>query len=230
MMKFKKTLVLAAALVLSACGNDTTATQSRDAFNDLKAAIKVGLSRDKDTETAVPDPTAAIDNALKVLPGVPLQFILSEKTHNFTIASVYGVNAGVTTWVTAEKRTLSFDGPMLTATRGFGFDVMSVDSATNIGSLIRNRRSGSYEKTYRFLNGLDNTGRLVLNCTLAPTGSETVQSGEITAATTIVQETCAGSNHKFTNTYWIDAQGRAVQSIQWAGSGIGMLIVRQLRH
>ncbi|GAA3859983.1 YjbF family lipoprotein [Celeribacter arenosi] len=220
---------MAVATLLSGCGNDQTAQRTKDTVGELRGMIKARLSGKKPAPQTQPDPRLAIDATLKAIPGVPLQFVLFEKTGSYAISSVYGTNGGVVTWVTADKLSMSFDGPVLTATRGFGNDLMSLEDG-GASAIIARRGSGTVQKTYRFLDGLDRTARLPSTCTIKPGARETIANGDIRVSATVVTESCSAGGQKFNNVYWVDASGRMVQSVQWGGPGLGKMVFQRLRY
>ena len=222
---------LAAAAVIAAvsgCGNDGTASRTTDTIKELKALVVRKKADPAQVPAAPPNPTDIVAKTLAALPDVPLQFVAFEKTGAFAVTSIFGQNGDVVTWITADKLSMSFDKGMLTATRGFGGDLMSVDDG-GAAELISGRKSGQVSKTYRVLDGLENTSRIPLTCTIAPQGTDTITVGEITANVTIMSEVCALGGQQFANAYWIDGQGRMLQSAQWAGPTIGNLAFQRLR-
>lgn len=220
-------LLVVSGLALSACGNDASTKRTKATLGEVGGLIKSVFGQNK-ASTGSGDPNVMIANALQEFDGAPLMFVLREKTGAYGMASVYGQNGRVTTWVTRDVVSMSLDRPMLTATRGFGNDLMSVEDGGAAG-LIAARQAGRVQKTYRFLDGQDRTSRLILNCSIVPGETQTVDSGVISTSTRVVRETCRKDAFKFTNTYWIDAQGRMVQSVQWAGAENGQLVFRRVR-
>lgn len=215
-------------LALSACGNDKSASRATGAVKEVIALAKLKMSGKKIEAPQQVDPQIAISKTLEMIPDAPLQFVYFEASASYAITSIYGVNGDVTTWLSADKKSTSFERGMLTATRGFGNDLMSVEDGGAV-RLISGRGTGSVTKIYRFLNGVEHTGRLTMTCDITPAGQEKVDSGEISTMTTIMAEICRGADVEVKNIYWIDAQGRMIQSAQWSGAANGTMVFRRLR-
>lgn len=212
-----------------ACGNDPQASRGTDTLKELAVLAKSRLSGQQADPAKPADPVAMIDYALKAVPNAPLQFILMEKSGGFAVSTVQGVNGQNVTWISPDKKSITLASGMVTATRGFGGDLMSVENG-GAARLVSARRSGQVQKSYRILNGLDQTGQFVVNCTIARGDTDHVTSGEISTATQIMTESCTSDvGAAFTNTYWVDGAGRMVQSVQWASPSVGKIVFRRLR-
>lgn len=182
-------LLVVSGLALSACGNDASTKRTKATIDEVSGLIKSVFGRNK-ASTGSGDPNVMIANALREFDGAPLMFVLREKTGAYGMASIYGQNGRVTTWVTRDVVSMSLDRPMLTATRGFGNDLMSVEDGGAAG-LIAARQAGRVQKTYRFLDGQDRTSRLILNCSIVPGETQTVDSGVISTSTRVVRKPVA---------------------------------------
>lgn len=216
-------------LTFTACGNDSQALRGVDTVKELAVLAKARLRGEKAEPAASPDPIAMIDYALQAVPDAPLQFILMEKSGGFAISMIQGVNGQNVTWVSPDQKSITLQAGLLVATRGFGGDVMSIELG-GAEQLVSGRTSGQAQKTYRFLDGLDQTGRFVVNCDIAVGDTDHVSSGEISVLTRVMTESCqSDGGAKFTNTYWIDTSGRMVQSVQWAGPDVGKIVFRRIR-
>lgn len=232
-MSYKVVAKFAAAcavcLSLTACGNDVQARRGAETIKELAVLAKSRLSGKKAEPVAAADPVAMIDYALRAIPDAPLQFVLMEKSGGFAVSTVQGINRQNVTWISPDKKSITLSTGMVTATRGFGGDLMSVENG-GAARLVSGRKSGQVQKTYRFLNGLDETGRFVVNCNIAVGARDHVSSGEISVSTRVMTESCqSAGGTTFKNTYWIDGAGRMVQSVQWAGPSVGKIVFRRLR-
>ncbi|MEN8832591.1 MAG: YjbF family lipoprotein [Pacificibacter sp.] len=221
-------VLVVSLLALSACGNDGQARRGTDTVKELAVLAKNRVLGQKTEPPAAPDPVAMIETIMREVPDAPLQFVLLENTGAFAISSIYGQNGNNVTWVTSGKKTMTLASGLLTATRGFGGDVMSVEDG-GAAQLITERSAGQVQKTYRFLNGLDQTTRYTVNCSIAEGGTDQISLGDISTTARVMTETCTSNDAPgFTNTYWIDDEGRMVQSVQWGGS-IGKIVFSRLR-
>jgi hypothetical protein len=223
-------VVCALAMSLAACGNDKQANRGTDTVKELAQLAKSRLTGKKGPPAAAPDPLAVIESTMAAIPDAPLQFILLEKNGGFAVSAIYGQNGQNVTWISSDSKSTTLSSGVLTATRGFGGDLMSVEDG-GAARLITSRQPGSVEKNYRFLNGEDETERLVVRCVIALGGVDQVNSGEISVSAQVVTESCQlNETFEFSNTYWIDGSSRMVQSIQWAGFSIGNIVFRRLRY
>lgn len=228
--RLKRLSAFALVLGLAACGNSVDSDRSKEAFKEIAGQAKSVFSRGKKGAPAAvpPDPNAVIAATLEKLPDVPLLFTLRENSGQYDVASIYAQNSETVTWVTAKRDTFSLDRGNLVATRGLGNDLMSVEDG-GAARLIAARQSGTVRRTYRFLNGLDQTVRFRADCQISIGDRQTVSAGEITASTTVMREACAAGDYRFTNVYWVDDTGRSVQSLQWAGHANGNIVFRRIR-
>jgi hypothetical protein len=225
------TLTLVASLaLLASCGNDKSATRGPDAIVDLVKIVGSSLSgANKDAVSAAPDPVAMVNNALIQIPDQPLHFFLMENTGAFAITSIYGRNGSYVSWITPDRKTVTLKRGVLSATRGLGSDLMSVEDG-GAARLIAGRQSGTVRKSYRYLTRADEINRLELTCTIERGAPAQVDSGEISAQTILMTENCAAGELQFANSYWVDAAGRTVQSVQWVSGAVGKIVFRKLRH
>lgn len=222
-------IVSAVVLMTVGCGNGVDSNRTREAYQEIKGQAKTAFSKRKNAESkAAPDPNRTIAATLAKIPDVPLLFTMRESTGAFSVSSVYAQNAETVTWVNASRDTFSLKQGHLIATRGLGNDLMSVEDG-GAARIIAARRTGRVQKTYRFLNGLDQTARFTTQCQIETGERQQVQSGEILSQTTIMRESCSSGDYKFTNVYWVDDTGRSVQSLQWAGHANGNIVFRRIR-
>ncbi|SLN15458.1 hypothetical protein AQS8620_00285 [Aquimixticola soesokkakensis] len=219
--------------LLAACGNDRGVSQNREALLEITGLVKTAVQNKLSGAPEAPapdavDPAQAVAAAMQAVPDVPLILAMMESSGATSVMGVYNVNGRDVTWVTQAKQTLTLRDGVLVATRGLGGDLMSLEEGSLV-SLLKARRGGTVQKTYRFLDGEDNTARLPLTCQVEVQGREHVVSGEVSAQTTVMRETCETGGAPITNVYWVDGAGRVVQSFQWASSYVGNVIIRQLR-
>jgi len=112
-----------------------------------------------------------------------------------------GTNRGVTTWTSAEDRTISLRDGVMIASRGFGPDIMQA-AAPTAAQLAAGR--GTLQRSYFYLDGADQTRRFDYTCALSTVGSETITVFGRQHTTRHVTETCRSAAVEFTNDYWFE--------------------------
>ncbi|WP_037280897.1 YjbF family lipoprotein [Rubellimicrobium mesophilum] len=117
--------------------------------------------------------------------------------------------------------TAAFDGGVLVATRGFGDDLITMESAGVLQAL----RSGGGTVTRR-METLDAQNQILTDsfaCTIAPAGAEAVNLGIREATLRRFNENCRGTALIFDNIYWLDDSGSIVSSRQYVSPTVAYL-------
>lgn len=189
--------VLAGVTALAGCGSDKDATAGARLIQTGIKSVVDARKAAKGQTAPVAAPTRA-DLAAFNQPIIQADLPATGLTTYFV---PFGSNGGVETWSNADDQTVSFRQGVLTATRGFGPDIMQsvVPSAAQLAS-----GSGSYGRVYYYLDGADQTQRFDFNCTLANSGSETITVVGQQHSTRHVTETCTGKQGDFVNEYWFE--------------------------
>ncbi|WP_342077677.1 YjbF family lipoprotein [Yoonia sp. SS1-5] len=123
--------------------------------------------------------------------------------------------AGYATWLTPAGATLTLQNGVLHSTRALPARLAASEISDSIG-LIRARRAGRADRLHSFL---DSNGQIVTRtyrCAITPTSDG-------------MSEDCRSLDQSFINTYQLDAAGRVSQSRQWAGPGIGYIMIGAVR-
>lgn len=213
-------------LVLSACGNDPAALESKQSLTKGKgvAAILSVLARKK----APPAPTqadlAAAGQALESA-GEPVLLVAFPKFGYTNLMSPYGRNGAVTTWAGATMQTVSLAGGMVVATRGFGNDLMAA-RAPEVGQI--QRATGYFHRGYSYLDGADQRQFFEYDCTFASAGTEQIGFLGKAYVTRKVIESCEGAESSFHNTYWFDQSGVLRQSDQRVSPQLQFIRLQQI--
>jgi hypothetical protein len=117
--------------------------------------------------------------------------------------------------------TAAYDGGVLVATRGFGDDLITMDSAGVLQAL----RAGGGSVTRR-METLDPQDQVLTDsfaCTIAPAGTETVNLGLREATLRHFDENCRSAALVFDNIYWLDDSGDIVASRQYVSPTVAYL-------
>ena len=117
--------------------------------------------------------------------------------------------------------TAAYDGGILVATRGFGDDLITMESAGVLQAL----RSGGGTVTRR-METLDPQDQVLTDsfaCTIAPAGTEAVNLGIREATLSRFDENCRSATLVFDNIYWLDASGDIMASRQYVSPTVAYL-------
>ena len=117
--------------------------------------------------------------------------------------------------------TAAYDGGILVATRGFGDDLITMESAGVLQAL----RSGGGTVTRR-METLDPQDQVLTDsfaCTIAPAGTEAVNLGVREATLSRFDENCRSTTLVFDNIYWLDGSGDIVASRQYVSPTVAYL-------
>lgn len=132
---------------------------------------------------------------------------------------------GVTTWIAADGASIRTKGGLLVGTRGLGGDILASDADASMAMVTR-RRTGQVERFMTFLNGADRAETRSYVCDITTRGAAEVEFRSGNRNTTLMVEDCTNPTVDFTNFYWVDPQGRVLQSSQYAGDYLGTMVIR----
>lgn len=202
------------AMTLAACGNDPNRT-------DL-GGLREALPGRAAPAAPPPNPASMARSALEQIPG-PVMLAVLEDRGALAMMVPYGVNGRVTTWTTIDRQSVSLKAGRVVATRGLGFDRMSITAPAPGGS-------GPFTMTSRTLNAANETVVDALSCQREKSAGQviTLASGEV-LATTLHTEICETAGALVRNMFWVAASGQVRQSHQWIGHEAGSLTLQVLR-
>lgn len=185
---------LAALALLAGCGNDKN--QSAPLTSSLAGFSKALIAKRQAAGAAQPitrQDLAALNTPV----------IMGElRAANSTIYLVpISRNGAVETWATSDDLTVSFRDGVMTATRGFGPDIMQavVPSRAQLAA-----GQGSHARSYFYLDGADQMQRFDYQCSMSNLSAETITVVGRQHSTRHVAETCTSKAVQFTNEYWLD--------------------------
>lgn len=138
-------------------------------------------------------------------------------------------NGPYATFGARERVSMTLRGGMVTATRGFGDDLMSsnVNAALD---LVSRRKAGPVTRVQRFLDGENQTVELVTNCVVAVGGTSSLEIDGKPRMAQALTETCQAQVTQFQNSYQVDTgTGQILQSRQWIGPLNGHLVMQVLQ-
>lgn len=205
-----KTMLLAATLglLLSACGTaerSPIVTVSQSLTSSLSAKPQSGMTMEQLRDVVTPEKLAALGGVL-LLVDLPARNMAAGM---FPIAQ----NADVSTWSTQDRQvSVSVRDGLLVATRGFGFDLLSAQTAPSAKALL------SLKQAKRQFQHLDGENQVV----------STQYSCRYERSKNVIREFCETPKHSFQNTYEFDANGNIARSRQWVSPQIGYIVVELL--
>jgi hypothetical protein len=222
----RKGFALLALGLLAACTSDNTA-EDAGLWDDLIATGQASLGIGVEAPSPAPELTRAM------LAGVDQPLLRVTPTDTGSVAILAGVarrgpaSDRVIVWRGVDPVTVTSRGDLVIATRGAGQDLMSSDLRGLVGAL--RAQGGSYDRSHVILQGNTDARTLGFACSLRAVGSETLIIVERRHATTRFTEDCAGPEGRFRNEYWRNpCDGTLWQSRQWAGPGLGHLLMERV--
>ena len=132
-----------------------------------------------------------------------------------TLAQFVHDNAGYKTYLTAGQQSVTLKDAELTATRGFGHDLMA-------------RSVGDSERTYRYLDSLNHLRKFEVTCASIDAGMEEIQVLDKTFRLRKIEEVCRNKTKAFKNVKWVSASGEMRKATQWVGQDVGFIIIEWL--
>lgn len=117
--------------------------------------------------------------------------------------------------------TASFDGGVLVATRGFGDDLVTMESRGVLQALRAG--GGTTARRMEMLDGQDQVLTENFACTVTAAGAEMVNLGLREVELRRFDENCRGATLIFDNIYWLDGQGQIASSRQYVSPTVAYL-------
>ena len=134
-------------------------------------------------------------------------------------------NGSRVTWVSTEGASITIEEGVISATRGFGADLMGLQTPT-VGAALQ--EPSNYIRTHDLLNGLGQIERIDYQCVSSFSKEETLEISDKSYETSAYSEACQGENYSFENTYWLTSDGTFVQSVQWISPELGHIGYQKL--
>lgn len=210
------TLTLGAlgTLGLAACSNSSEGQIS------ARSVIQSAITRQAPPDALSTAEISALVSTTLASTTSPVILIGLPKRKQVTTMVQIETNRGYETYGSSDRRTITLNGGILTATRGLGEDIMSVD-VSRVAPLIRGAREGS---AYRINRSLDGE-----NVTLEERTYCQIKIGAPRDGLTEVLESCVADDLSYQNAYYIAPGGRIIESRQWHSPLSGYVTIQQLR-
>lgn len=213
---------LAFVLALAGCGSDRAdeGLLARQIGASLRGGAMIFGPR-----ADVPDIPPALTPA--VLAGIGAPVMVARVGPPDQVAGFLPVaaNGQVLTWSTQSGSvTLSFTGGTLTATRGLGDDLLSVDTE-ELRARLASGEEGLTVRVHRYLDGENQVRAVAFRCRVADAGPDAAELPFETRPARLFIERCTGVERSFENRYW-RSDGIVVRSEQWVGPGERRILTR----
>lgn len=219
---------LALAFTLGGCGSDTTRLETgRQAMGEAKRMVGGLFGKPKATGPA-PDVQQMAREGMAANAG-PLLLASLEKTKSTSIFALRGESGAMRTWMSPAEQALITRSGLLVGTRGFGFDIMSADTAA-LAALVQGRRAGQADLVLRYLDGLGKERPLPLRCTTGTGAATSYEFAGLAFSGTPVAAQCSGYGQSFDASYIVSGAGQIVSSRQWIGPQLGYVTIQSLRN
>lgn len=203
-------LCLASALVLSACGNDDTASPGMAAGKQ----VITGMWKKRTGSGVAPE---EISRAQLVAFNSPMILASIEGGVRLYLVPI-AQNGNVETWSTTDDRTLSFRDGVLVATRGLGPDIMQASVPSRAQLQID---GGKHSRSYYYLDGNDKSQRVDFDCSVQDLGMDQIVVVAMQHTARHMKESCTGNGGIFANEYWFESGGKVRKSKELIGTGVG---------
>jgi hypothetical protein len=203
--------VLAAALLVSACGSSDSGYEGYDAFFELL----------RERTGQMPETTPITRAGIGTFSD-PLLYAALPSREVESLLGLAQRNGRAETWMTRDNIALILRDGVLIGSRGLGEDLMSAEVVD-----VRSAR-GPASRTHFHIGDDGATQQIVFRCAIAEAGTERIDLlGEVRMAQRI-DERCDGPDGAIHNTYWTDPGGPIRKSTQWVSGSVGYITLQRL--
>lgn len=217
-----RVLLILAAFALAACSNDPDGTGARNATFRL-AAERIGALAGKGPQTA---PFTVTRTSIRDYPQ-PL-IVVTRGEERAGLIPV-GTNGPWKSWQTLDGIGFTLRLGVLSATRGFGADLLAAEVGETT-ALVTARRSGTARRVNRTLDGENQIIAESFQCEIANEGHDPVVVFEIRHETDRLRERCQpdAAGVAYENVYWVGSDGTIWASEQQITPATGRVFLEQL--
>ena len=197
---------------LSACTSDDLVKSEKEAL----WGIFKNITNKSISENTVISQSSAFPNTKKWLKKFNQPIILTssvDKKNQATLIAL-GNNEERLTWVSSDGISLSFDGGVLIATRGYSQDLLSLKYEKP--KKIFSSNNLQYNKIHRYLNGENRYYEIQFECTGNKMAPRSIEIVEYSLLVDRYVETCINNYHGYKNEYdLLHGTTVVVSSKQW---------------
>lgn len=197
--------------------------------NSLSSALLSKVtSRFKDNSDAPkPQQRAPLTRAAVNASGASLIRARLVQEQGRTILSGAAQNSGYVTFVSPLGQSLTLRGSLITASRGLGYDLLSVGTRGNDPVANPTRPANwpaSITRSYTFPGTGPSGNTVVFTCNFARQKQRNIEIVEVVHRGVEITETCANNSMRFENVHFADVKtGFVWRSLQWLGPEQGVI-------
>lgn len=217
--------VLLLCLVLAGCSSNDSVIGAADLTRDV-----VREFRESRKDVRMPDLSAVSAEALRKT-DEPLMQIMFPSVKAASVLRVIETNGDHRTWAAwgiVDRRTVSLQRGIVTATRALPHDLMSAD-VDGVLRRVTRREEGTVPYTQRYADGDHGIVEAKSTCIVSRGYDQVAKIGEINAPVLQMFSSCVSVDRQFVDLYLVDDRGQILQSRQWIGPGLGFMVMRRLR-
>lgn len=164
--------------------------------------------------------------------GAPMIRIRLEGENAISLMTAQARNGPYTTYLSKFVQSLTLQGGLVTASRGMGYDLLSVDAPAS-DPLVTPRPLADWparvQRVYRFPGNGPRGVPVLVTCIYRPGETLSIDIVEITHTGRQVEEICEGETVSFVNDLFVDVEtGFVWRSFQWLGPQQGRVDVEVL--
>lgn len=212
-------IAMLALMGLTACGNAV-----QDQANLLKSLPKTLFARKAPPAKVTPE---QIGQALAGTTNAVTLYINEQTEVQFLMVDIQR-NGPYQSFGSSSRQVIVMRDGMITATRGFGGDLMSVDEDSLL-RLVKSRQAGTAPLVMRHLRADNVTLREDYVCDVTPGQMIPVSAGEVQTQAQVMTAECVSANGSITNTYAVGPGGQILSSRQWISETLGYMLTQAIR-
>ncbi|MGR3616867.1 MAG: YjbF family lipoprotein [Paracoccaceae bacterium] len=135
---------------------------------------------------------------------------------------------GRDTWISVEGASIILEKGMIVGARGVGSGMMASDVSQSLNA-IYSGQSQDVVRFHSFLTENDEIETRSYKCAVESGGRQDMTLVDRKVNARVMRESCQSLDQTFLNIYWFDpTTGRLIQSRQWMGGNVGVVILREL--
>ncbi len=216
-------LILATAV---GCGTKQDGSNIRET---LVAALKARKEAKKAEATPAAPPAALTRAAIQHI-DKPLLRISAQTLGVKTLFAQVAENGNYRTYLNNIKMSVTYNNGIITATRGFGLDLLSQGTSIPTQDMFNDTNAPKfYTRTQQQLAKIKQVAEIDYACTLVRGETETITIVEIDYKLVKFTENCKNDTRAFVNTYWVNDKTKQIwKSAQSIGTQAGFFITEVL--
>ena len=216
-------------LLTTAVGCGSKSEDGSGIRETLAAALKARKEAKKAEETPAAPPVALTRAAIQHIEK-PLLRISAQTLGVKTLFAQVAENGSYRTYLNNIKMSVTYNNGFITATRGFGLDLLSQGTSFPVQDMFTETNAPKiYMRTQQQLVKIKQVAEIDYDCILERGEVEAVTIVEIDYELVKFTENCKNPTRAFVNTYWVDDETKQIwKSAQSIGTQAGFFITEVL--